>query len=117
MNGQRRGENRDRETGGGWAASLRPSRVIGPLPPRVVSYTWELLLDQGLELGRLSAYALTAGGRTVYLLGPHREGGPRGLSLRGGRVSLDGADERGGRVQLRHLIPASVDVYLCVSGP
>ncbi|WP_102126165.1 hypothetical protein [Deinococcus planocerae] len=108
-------EDRSLETPHG-VVPPRPDRFVGPLPPNVVVYTWNLLLSQGVGLDRLGAYAVTAQGRTVYLPGPHGREGPRGLSVRQGRVSLDGTDERGQRTLLPHLIPASVDLYLCVSG-
>ncbi|WP_216319329.1 hypothetical protein [Deinococcus aestuarii] len=108
--------NRSLATPRGWTPPRRPDRVVGPLPPNVVLYTWNLLLSQGVGLEALSAYAMTAEGRTVYFAGPPRREGPQGLSVRHGRVSLDGTDERGERVLLRHLLPASVDVYLFVSG-
>lgn len=98
-----------------WETLLHPGQTLGPLHPKDVAYAWGRVLAQGVELERLTAYAITADGRTTYLTGPHREDGPRGFRVKAGRTSLDGSDERGRRVQLGRLVPALVDIYLFIS--
>jgi hypothetical protein len=98
-----------------WETLLHPGRTVGPLHPRRVAYAWDHLLAQGVERERLSAYAITAGGSTVYLIGPHPGGLPHGLSFREGGVNLAGLDERGVRVQLGGLAPGLADLYLFVA--
>lgn len=98
-----------------WETLLDPGRTFGPLHPKDVNYAWGRVLAQRVKLGWLTAYAITADGRTTYLTGPHRQDGPRGFRVGEGHTSLDGTDERGQRVQL-HLVPALIDVCLFISG-
>ncbi|WP_216324266.1 hypothetical protein [Deinococcus aestuarii] len=100
-----------------WETLLHPGRTIGPLFPRLVAPTWALLLREEVARERLSVYAVTAGGGTIYLPGPHLGDLPRGLTLQAGRINLEGVDERGQRVQLGGLPAQLVDVYLYVSDP
>ncbi|BDP44914.1 hypothetical protein DAETH_48830 (plasmid) [Deinococcus aetherius] len=100
-----------------WETLLHPGRTLGPLAPSLVPSTWALLLREQVERARLQAYAILADGGTVYLLGLHPGDLPQGLTFQGGKVGLEGVDERGQRVQLAGLPPQLVDLYLYVCAP
>lgn len=73
---------------------------IGPIPAELVAEQWQGAVAAGVSLERLSAFLVTAEGRSVYLLGPHTPEGPRGLELRDGRVQVISTDEAGVVVHL-----------------
>lgn len=91
---------------GGW--------TLAPLSPVFLRRTWKDLC--GRRPGqRLSAYALTARGRTVYLAGPYSSEGPLGLLLHGDRVMLHGVDARGSAVFLPAWAFERVGCYVVVA--
>lgn len=97
-----------------WGRLLLGGMTVGPVPPDVALQQWAGLQAQGVDPERLSSYAVTADGRSIYFAGPHTAEGPRGLHLEGGRVTLRGADERGAHVVLRGLVPELVEVFVFV---
>lgn len=94
---------------------LSRSWTLGPLSSVSLLRTWKYLLGRGLG-HRLSAYAITAQGRTVYLVGPHYGEGPRGLSLEGNRAALCGVDERNQQVSVHGQALERTDCYVFVEG-
>ncbi|BDP44918.1 hypothetical protein DAETH_48870 (plasmid) [Deinococcus aetherius] len=89
--------------------------TVGPMSSLSLRRTWQSLRGRGLG-HRLSAYAITPEGRTVYLVGPHDGEGPRGLYLEGNRAALCGVDEAGQPVSLQGRALARADCYVFVEG-
>lgn len=97
-----------------WTVLALGGDTVGPLSPEALVRTWTYLQGRGLG-SRMSAYAITAHGRTVYLLGPHYGECPRGVSLEGHRATFRGADERGHPLVLKGLPCGRVTCYLFVT--
>ncbi|GBF06783.1 hypothetical protein DAERI_100146 [Deinococcus aerius] len=98
-----------------WLVLLSGGVTLGPLSATALLRAWRHELERGRG-HRLMAYAITAHGRTVYLVGPHPGAGPRGLLVEGERVSLCGLDERGQPLALRGLPLSRVNGYLFITG-
>lgn len=109
------GESMNDDERTAWVQLLLQGVTVGPIQPGQVAPLWSAVVMGGLLHTRLSAYAVVAGGRTVYLPGPHTgQDGPAGLGLHRGRVSLEGLDEAGNAVTLRNVEPALVDLFVHV---